>query len=238
MPATGFSVQEYISKFKSGARAYLFWVQINFPGFAQIAQSILQGGLSPGLDTNMSINQLKDIGAGAITGASLSMVDILALNRGTSDFSYFVKATSLPEATLNEINSSWVGHQYKLAAGHAYGDWTVTFIVDTDAKILTKFYDWQNIIHNPQTNLFGRPVNYMADQEVRLIGLDGEVIAVYRMYGAWPKVVNAVTLDYGTAEFATVDVTFAYQYHTVDTQSIGILKTQAKKALRSFISGV
>ena len=117
MPVTGFSVQEYISKFKTGARAYLFWVQINFPGFAQIAQSTLQGGLAPGLGTNMGINQLKSIGEGAIAGASLSMVDILALNRGTSDFSYFVKATSLPEATLNEISSYWVGNQYKLAAG-------------------------------------------------------------------------------------------------------------------------
>ena len=78
----------------------------------------------------------------------------------------------------------------------------------------------------------------MADQEARLLGLDGNVIAVYRMYGAWPKVVNAVTLDYGTNDLATIDITFAYQYHTVDTQSMGFLKTQAKKALRSFISGV
>jgi len=238
MTIAGFDINTYKSKFLGGARAYLFFIRLNFPGYTNVIQSTIQGGLANGLTGNLGIDELKIIGEGAAVGAAQSAVDVAYLGKKTENFSYYVRATTLPESNINETVSHWGGQVYKFGATTTFSDWTVTMNVDSNADVLVKFNDWMTMVHNPQTNTYGRPVNYMVDQEALLLGGDGNPIAVYRLYSAWPKILNAVSLDYATNDVATVDVTFSYQYHTVDRKSIGQTEVEIKKGIRSIISGL
>ena len=113
-------------------------------------------------------------------------------------------------------------------------DWNVSFLINDNATVLKKFWEWNKLFENPETGVYGKPSDYMTDQTIQLLGLDGSAICTYKLYHAWPKVIGAVSLDYSTNEFATVDITFSYQYHTVSAgngEPGGI--TQLKKSGQS-----
>ena len=129
---------------------------------------------------------------------------------------YLVRSASLPEATNEEILIQWQGFDYKMAGKRTYATWEITFNIDQDANLLQWYHEWSRVILDPTTNIHGSPIDYMVDQQVELLGLDGEPILKYKMVGAWPSSVGAVTLDYGTADVAQFPVTFTYQYFVVD----------------------
>ena len=128
---------------------------------------------------------------------------------------YLVRATTLPESTSEEVLVNWQGYDYKMAGKYTFTDFTCTFNVDMDSKIIHGFDQWMQFIHNAETNVYGQPNAYMTDQQVMLLGYDGDVTAEYTLHYAWPKTVGAVTLDYATSDVAQFDVTFSYQWHTI-----------------------
>jgi hypothetical protein len=140
----------------------------------------------------------------------------LGLGADTDTATYLVRAASLPETTNEEIVINWQGFDYKMAGKATYAAWAVTYNVDKDADILKWYLEWARIILDPTTNVHGSPVDYMVDQQVELIGLDGNAILKYKLVGAWPQSIGAVTLDYATSDVAQFDVTWTYQYHVVD----------------------
>ena len=220
-------IETYRSKFLGGnARAYLFFVQIQFPGMGNVLKSGLQGSMAGGIPMNSG-----SLLPGAMSAAN-SGIDLLGLKTGTEDFGYFVKSTSLPESSIQETSTFWCGQEYKIASTRRFVEWTITFYVDNKATILKKFWDWHKIIHNPETNSYGNPVTYMSDQLLYLVGLDGDSeISCYKLFGAWPKQIGQVALDYQTNDFAQFDVTFAYQYHTVSEKEPSALTGIAKRAI-------
>jgi len=229
-------IDSFRSKFLGGnARAYLFFIQIQFPGFGNVAQAGLQGALAGG-NIPTDLGSLASAGIAGGLAVANSGIDLVGLSSGTNDFGYYVKSTQLPESTIQEISSFWCGQEYKIASTQRFSEWTVTFYVDHKAKILKKFNDWQKIIHNPQTNTYGKPITYMSDQLLYLIGMEtAEEISCYKLYNAWPKQIGQVALDYSSNEFATFDVTFAYQYHTVTEHKPSVIVEMLKQAAGGFM---
>lgn len=127
---------------------------------------------------------------------------------------YLVRASSLPENTLEETIVNWQGFDFKLAAKNTYTDFTVTFNVDINANILKLYENWMNLIHDPVTNNFGAIDDYMVDQKIRLLDYNGNKLVDYKLYNAWPKTIAAVTLDYSSTDTAQFDLTFSYTHHT------------------------
>jgi hypothetical protein len=229
----GISIDDYISAFGGVgfSRQHSFLVYINFPGFGNVLSSALGGGLSSGF------SNLYQAGIGAVRGAISTGIDVAGLSNDTTKFSYLVKSSQLPSSDFEEVNTHWQGQKYRIAGVQVFADWTVLLNVDGNADVLTKFNDWQRIIHDPQSNIYGKPSSYFADQEVHLLGSDGNPICVYKMFGAWPRTVNTVELDYSSNETSTVEITFSYQYHTVTKKSQGAVESFMKKAGRSIIGG-
>ena len=128
--------------------------------------------------------------------------------------SYLVRATSLPETTLEEIVVNWQGYDFKMAGKYTYADFTVTFNVDVNAEIRKGYENWMELIHHPETNVHSYVSEYMITQNLQLLGYDGNPIMTYQLHNAWPKTVGAVTLEYATNDVAQFDVTFSYQWHT------------------------
>ena len=138
---------------------------------------------------------------------------------------YLVRSTSLPDVTNDEIITNWQGFDYKIAGKLTFADWSVQFNVDINAKIEQMFHNWAALIHDPTTNIYSLPTNYMVDQQIELLGLDGNPVTKYKLYGAWPKMVGNSTLDYSANDTLQFEVTFTYVYHVMDLATYGVAPT-------------
>lgn len=138
---------------------------------------------------------------------------------------YLVKSTSLPETSIDEIALAWQGFDFKVAGKYTYSDWQVTFNCDAETKLQTLYHNWMSLIHDPTTNKYSKPVDYMVDQQVELLDLVGVPTLKYKLFGAWPKSVGNVTLDYTDNNVITFDVSFTYIYHVTNTAQYGVTPT-------------
>jgi hypothetical protein len=134
---------------------------------------------------------------------------------------YLVRTTAVPSQNVDEIPLNWQGMDYKIPGKYTYDDFTCTFYVDLDAKVHELFMSWQRMIHDPTTNIYQLPASVLMDQQLELLGLDGNPVAKYKLIGAWPKNIGNITLDYTANEPAYFDVTFAYIYYVMDKVSYG-----------------
>jgi hypothetical protein len=134
----------------------------------------------------------------------------------TNEIGYYVKSTELPSSDYEQMSAYFLGQEYKFAGAQKYANWTVTFNVDDSAKLIKRFQDWRNLIHNNSNNDYGTPKDYMRDQTIQLIGMETMTpICVYTIHGAYPVEVGSIALDYTANEMASVEITFTFQYYTV-----------------------
>ena len=80
------------------------------------------------------------------------------------------------------------------------------------------------------SNMQSKPSSLMVNQEAYLLNSTGNTISVYKLYYAWPKSIGQVSLDYGSNEVSTVDVTFSYQFFNVYDQPQGAVRETIRKA--------
>jgi hypothetical protein len=161
-----------------------------------------------------SIDTYKTKFANGFAKQYLFLVDFNFPSGNSSDFKYYVRSTSLPDSSFEEVVIPYAGISYKMAGTRNYGDWAVSFNIDGDSKILKELHKWHNQIYgiSEYKHSANSPKSYMRDQEMSLINGNGNGKIKYKLYNAWPKTIGAVTLDYASSEVSTVDVTFSYQY--------------------------
>lgn len=143
----------------------------------------------------------------------------------TNKTTYLVRTASLPETSIDEIQLAWQGFDFKIAGKYTYSDWNITFNCDSEANIQKHFHNWLSFIHDPTTNVYASPKDYMVDQQVELLGNNGEPIAKYKLFACWPKSIGQLSLDYTQNDVAQFDITFTYLYHVVDKSSYGVVPT-------------
>lgn len=132
---------------------------------------------------------------------------------GNSVIPYLVKSTSIPDSSFEEIVVPYPGISFKMAGTRNYGDWTLSFNVDEDGTLLQSFHGWHDLIYDSDTHSQISAKNYMKNQTLFLLDGNGVSTEQITLYGAWPKSVGAVGLDYASSDIATIDVTFSYQYY-------------------------
>lgn len=220
-------IETYMSNFLGGnARQYLFYAQINFPGLQNTLTSGIKSAIA-GLPENLITG---------MTSAATVALGANNMNSDTNKFGFNVKSTNLPSSTIDQVSTFFCGQEYKMSSLQKFEDWQVTFNIDNKGIILKKFHDWQKMLHDAETNVYGTPEAYMTNQEIHLLGMEtGETICVYTLYGAWPSSIGSVSLDYSSNDFATVDITFTYQYYTVKEMTEGALTGFLKQYGRSLL---
>jgi hypothetical protein len=233
-----FNVDEFKASFTGGQRAYCFWLTIAWPGFGNVLTRGVTEGLSNGIE---GVADLKEAGMNALYGATAAAVDTLPFLLNTSDSNivpFYVKTTTLPQSSLGEMKTHWMGAEYKFAGRNTFDDWSVSFYLDRDGIILRRFKQWLEMINDPQSNIISKPSSYMVDQMAFLLNESGETASVYKFYSAWPKSIGNVTFDYSDTGLATVDITFSFQYYKIFESEPGTFSETAKKFLRSGIQGI
>lgn len=142
-----------------------------------------------------------------------------------------VKATSLPETTVEEHVVEYQQINFKMAGKKTFNDWTVSFVMDKSGSIRLKFEKWMNKIHNINSNNGPFQQNYYKDYIAQIdfrmldyggafgIKTDTKLIKI-TLINAWPKSIGPVTLDYSSQDFAQFDVTFSYLYHFMEGSGV------------------
>ena len=127
---------------------------------------------------------------------------------------YLVRSSVIPGKTIEKKELGWQGYKMPFGGSSTHEDWTVTFIVDPKAAIYKSMIAWSNMVHDPKTNRHGNPVEYMRDQTIQMISLDGTAsILDIKLIGAWPQNVANLELNYDNTDNATFAVTFCYIRH-------------------------
>ncbi len=134
-------------------------------------------------------------------------------NADLKNVEYHVRASNLPESSFEDVSIPYPGYTFKMAGNRVYNDWTLSLYVDSKTKILKNFQEWQRIIYDPKEHSYSPAIKYMQNQILSLLDGDMKPVAVYTLYGAWPRAVGAIALDYSSTEIMTLDITFAYQYY-------------------------
>jgi len=114
--------------------------------------------------------------------------------------SYLCKGAQLPSKTIGEIVLNWQGMQNKIAGDPVFDDLTLTFINDYDQAGRKTFEDWMKYIVDQTSNDREAQGDYKIDALVQLLGRKGEVIATFKLFGAWPKQLDAVDLNSETSD--------------------------------------
>lgn len=130
---------------------------------------------------------------------------------------YLVRTSSLPASSIEPTTINWQGFDFKMGGKSVFNEWTVEYNVDQEARIRQYFIDWMKLIHDPETNIYGKFDDYMVNyQDVQLLSLNGQKsVMTYKLHGIWPSEIGEIILDYAGTEIATFNVTYTYQYHTV-----------------------
>ena len=136
------------------------------------------------------------------------------LTGGESQTSFLVKSSSTPEATITPLEIPWQGQTYKIGATHDVGEWSCTFNVYAEAKLLKNFYAWQKAVHDPDTNVHGVPLDYLGEATVELLDVNGVATIKWHLHQLWPSSVAAVDIAQDSKDASEVAVTFQYQWHT------------------------
>lgn len=140
-----------------------------------------------------------------------------------SNDSYLVNTATLPAESNEAIVTNWQGMEYKIGGPSTYSEFTVQFKADVAQNLRLKFIDWKRQIHNPITNVAGSPTSYFGTIHITQLNVQGAPIMSYKLYDAFPSAIGEVSLDYGSKEFSTFDVTFTYQYHDAVKENISAI---------------
>jgi len=186
-------IESYKTRFTGGARQYLFFV---FLDMGAPVTNIKSGSQTLEAFKEMASSVLSTFGFGA-----------------SKDFyPYLVKSTNLPDSTIEEKVIPLQGFNYKIPGDRVFSDWTVTFNIDDKGELLDKLHIWQNsMISIDGGSPFYKGLN-SRKQMVFLVDYQGNSFAKYEIFGAWPKSIGQVSMDYTANGIATVDVIFSYLY--------------------------
>ena len=178
-----------------------------------------------------SVNDIKAQLVGGGARQSLFSVQFNISNQAlaitNTKVPYMVKASSIPEARLGNIQVPYFGRKINLAGDRTYADWTVTVINDEDFMVRNAMEQWSNQINSFQGNLrtigSSSPAAYKSDATVTQYSKTGAAIRQYTFHGIYPADVSAIDLDWNTTDqIEEFRVTFMYDWWEVTGGTTGI----------------
>lgn len=134
------------------------------------------------------------------------------------------RAASVPPMILGEVQVAYFGRFIKVNGDREFPDWQVTIYNDEDFKLRLLFENWSNRINTLISNRMDPSVyatGYKVGADVTQMGKDGRILRSYQFDGLWPKMVDAMPLDWAmTNSIQEFTVTFAYDWWTPSDQPV------------------
>ena len=156
-----------------------------------------------------------------------------AMRSGT----YLVKAGTIPEVTIEDVQVYYRGRQYHEAGEKTFQPWTCSIYNSGDFKIRKALEDWANQIQNSETTAgITSPQVYKSEIKIEHLDRNGQIIAGYKLIGAFPNQIGPIQLDFESGnQLEMFDVTFIYDYFVPDDSStIGSVTETISSVINTF----
>ena len=139
---------------------------------------------------------------------------------GDNDDYFFIRATSIPGATIGAVTVPFFGREVKFAGNRTFADWTVTVINDENFSVRERLESWMNKINGHTSNLrVGETTGYFGTAIVTQMGKglsqSNASLRNYTFQKLFPVDLSEITLDWGDNDsIEEFTCTFAYDYWT------------------------
>jgi hypothetical protein len=135
---------------------------------------------------------------------------------------FMCRTAQIPASTVGVIPVSYFGRPVKFAGNRTFAPWTVTIINDEDFAIRSTLEEWHQQINSVQGNvrLSGAgPEAYKSQGSVIHYGKQGNILREYKFVNIFPSEIAQIDLDWSNEGIEEFQVTFEYDYFTVDNAS-------------------
>tara|TARA_B100001939_G_scaffold262496_1_gene229566 strand:+ start:2454 stop:3023 length:570 start_codon:yes stop_codon:yes gene_type:complete len=134
---------------------------------------------------------------------------------------FFIRATSIPGATLGSVIVPYFGREVKFAGNRTFADWSVTVINDENFKVRSALEAWMDNINRHEANVRNaESINgYYGFATVQQLSKKSptEDIRAYHFENIFPVDLSEITLDWGDNDsIEEFTCTFAYDYWTAN----------------------
>jgi len=134
----------------------------------------------------------------------------------TDDMSFLAKSVSLPNRTIGNIEVNWQGMKAKIAGDPTFDDMTLTFLNDYEWKIKKYFEAWIEEVATMVSNDRTAHGTYKSEVKIEQLGRTGEVLATYKLLGAYSISMDAIELNQESGDTVEeLSVSLAYDYFEV-----------------------
>lgn len=139
-------------------------------------------------------------------------IDLVSVDK----FRFVCRTAELPESTVGSIDIPYFGRRIKVAGERNFASWGVTVMNDEDFSVRAMFEAWSNAINRMVANVRDPALSaeqYKVDMEVFQYGKDGSTIRSYKLIGAFPTQIGAISLGWETQNaIEEFSVNFEYDY--------------------------
>jgi hypothetical protein len=137
-------------------------------------------------------------------------------NVSVDKFRFVCRTAELPESTVSSIDIPYFGRRIKVAGERNFAGWGVTVMNDEDFSVRSMFEAWSNAINRMVANVRDPSVSaeqYKVDLEVFQYGKDGSTLRSYKLIGAFPTQIGAISLSWDSQNaIEEFSVNFEYDY--------------------------
>jgi hypothetical protein len=170
-----------------------------------------------GNDTSINLRGFRDI-INDVSRPYLYMVEIPNIDTDARKLTAFAMSTSIPAYTLNVDEFEFQGAKRKVVNGATFANWSVEFLNDQVYSLRSKFLAWMSQAYDPHQNSNASPHSYKYDGvKVHQLSRTGEKVQTYQFIGLFPCEVGQIELGHDKTDYSKLNVTFAYDYFSVDS---------------------
>jgi hypothetical protein len=159
------------------------------------------------------IAEIKTKGIARINRFTVDLSPPRALQENTKRMLLFCEKASLPGVNFATTANRSYGETREVVYDRMFEPVTLSFHVDRNMTVKSVFDEWMNYIVNPSDRTIGWYNDYVTPMTIRIQDLEDKTTYLVQLMEAYPKTINAVSLDAGSNnDTMRLDVTFQYKY--------------------------
>lgn len=125
----------------------------------------------------------------------------------------FCEQATLPGIAVITQPIRTYGEIREMVSDRTFENITLTFLVDSKMLVKKVFDEWMDIVINPVTRLAGYYDQYATTMFIRVQDTQNRDTYVSVLHEAYPKSIQAISLDNNSKDVMRLAVTFAYKNH-------------------------
>jgi hypothetical protein len=139
----------------------------------------------------------------------------------STDLRIKIFASSLPRAEIGTVAIPFRGRAYYLPGDRQYSVWQIGVYDDIDVNPIWKaFNKWKEAMDGHETHTVANNnfsySNLQKNWTVQQLGLDNSILRTINLKNCWPSEIGNITLDMGSTEPSSFNVTMTFDYMDID----------------------